>query len=140
MKILSQEICFDTKGDTDIVDITAFVQEKIEKSSLKNGVIFVCSTGSTCGITTCEYEPGLVKDLKEFFERLIPKDGHYHHDAAWGDGNGFSHLRASLLGPSLAIPFAKGALCLGTWQQVIFVDFDNRPRRRTVVVQIQGEA
>ncbi|MFH1692016.1 MAG: secondary thiamine-phosphate synthase enzyme YjbQ [Candidatus Omnitrophota bacterium] len=139
MKVLTREINFHTQGDTDIQDITPFIQEELKATGLKNGVVFVFGLGSTNGITTCEYEPGLVGDLKELFEKLIPKNSPYGHDAAWGDGNGFSHLRASLLGSSLTIPFVKSALCLGTWQQVIFIDFDNRPRDRRVIIQFQGE-
>lgn len=139
MKIVTAELNFDTQGNTDIIDITSSLKSELKKTGLKTGVVYICSMGSTSAITTCEYEPGLVADLKELFDRLVPRNKSYHHDAAWGDGNGFSHLRASLIGPSLTIPFIKSALCLGTWQQVIFIDFDNRNRRRRVVFQFQGE-
>jgi secondary thiamine-phosphate synthase enzyme len=95
--------------------------------------------GSTGAVTTCEYEPGLIEDLKELFERLIPQSKKYAHDARWGDGNGFSHVRASLAGPSLSVPFENGKLILGTWQQIIFIDFDSRPRSRTLKIQYIGE-
>ena len=100
---------------------------------------FLFVVGSTAGLTTCEYEPGLVADIKAIFEKLIPKGVTYEHDMTWGDANGFSHLRASLLGPSLTLPFKAGKLLLGTWQQIVLIDFDNRPRQRKVILQFQGE-
>jgi secondary thiamine-phosphate synthase enzyme len=130
------ELC--TKGNTDIFDITPQVAEKLSFHKIKNGIVTISVIGSTGGLTTCEYEPGLVADLKELFKKLIP-EGSYHHDQAWGDGNGHAHLRASLLGPSLTVPFREGQLILGTWQQIIFLDFDNRSRKRKIVVQILGE-
>ena len=96
-------------------------------------------SGSTAGITAFEYEPGLIRDLKEFYDKMAPTNIHYHHDETWGDANGFSHVRATLTGPSIVIPFEKGKLLLGTWQQVVLVEFDNRPRSREVVVQLMGE-
>lgn len=139
MKILTSEIQLNTKGDTDIVNITDKVTEKLQKSGLKEGVAFVFVVGSTAGLTTCEYESGLVGDLKIFFDKIIPKNVTYDHDATWGDANGFSHLRASLLKPSLFVPFFKGDLVLGTWQQIILIDFDNRARSRKIIIQLQGE-
>ncbi|MFH0876996.1 MAG: secondary thiamine-phosphate synthase enzyme YjbQ [Candidatus Omnitrophota bacterium] len=139
MKIVTSEIQLKTQGDTDVIDITDDVAQRLNQTGLKEGIAFVFVVGSTAGVTTCEAEPGLEADLKNLFEKLIPKKATYGHDAAWGDGNGHSHLRASLLGPSLAVPFAKGKLATGTWQQIIYIDFDNRPRTRQILVQFQGE-
>jgi secondary thiamine-phosphate synthase enzyme len=139
MKIVTHEIQLTTEGNTDIINITSAIAEAVKGSGLKEGMAFLFVVGSTAGLTTCEYEPGLVSDLKKFFEKLIPKNAPYAHDATWGDANGFSHLRASLLKPSLAMPFVKSRLVLGTWQQVVVIDFDNRPRDRRIVVQLQGE-
>lgn len=136
--IKTEHLHFPTQGNTDILDITPQVQEMLKKAKLKNGIVVISVVGSTAGLTTCEYEPGLVQDLKDLFKKIIPQ-GHYNHDQAWGDGNGHSHLRASLLGPSLSLAFSGGELTLGTWQQVILIDFDTRPRKRDVVVQIIGE-
>ncbi len=139
MKILHFTIEKETRGFTDILDITDDVRHLLAKSGLENGSVLLFVPGSTGGLTTIEYEPGLLEDLPELFEKLIPSNRPYHHDKTWGDGNGFSHLRASLLGPSLNVPFSHGRLTLGTWQQIIFIDFDNRPRHRHLVVQIIGE-
>ncbi len=139
MKIVTDKIEINTRGNTDIIDITTKVQEVITKSGVKEGNVLVFAVGSTAGITTIEYEPGLLKDLPELFEKLIPSNRPYHHDKTWGDGNGYAHLRASMLGASIQIPFSKGHLLLGTWQQIIFVDFDNRARQRKIIVQIIGE-
>jgi secondary thiamine-phosphate synthase enzyme len=106
---------------------------------MRNGLVTVFVPGSTAGITTIEYEPGVVEDLKKAIERLAPQNIHYDHDARWGDGNGFAHVRASLLGPSLTVPFQEGNLLVGTWQQIVLVDFDNRPRNREIIVQVTGE-
>jgi secondary thiamine-phosphate synthase enzyme len=122
----------------DVVDLTGQVTTLLERATPRDGTVTVFVPGSTAGVTTIEFEPGVVKDLTKAFERLIPQNIRYDHDARWGDGNGFSHVRASLLGPSLTIPFSSGRLLLGTWQQIILVDFDNRPRDREVIVQIQG--
>jgi secondary thiamine-phosphate synthase enzyme len=127
-----------TAGFCDIVDITAKITE-IEHGKVRQGLISVFVSGSTAAITTVEYEPGLIKDLKEFVEKLIPSNRKYHHDDRWGDDNGFSHLRASLFGPSVSIPVENGRPLLGTWQQVILLDFDNRPRTREITVQLIGE-
>jgi secondary thiamine-phosphate synthase enzyme len=137
--IYSGEISLRTQADGEIIDITAKVQKLLMESGITNGIVTVFVTHSTCGITTVEYEPGLIEDLGKAWERLAPKNIPYAHDAHWGDGNGYAHVRASLLGPSLTIPFKDKKLALGTWQQIILVDFDNRPRSRTVVVQIIGE-
>lgn len=138
MAVFTYEISVNTKGFCDIHDITPDLARAVEISGITSGLVCAFVNGSTAGITTCEYEPGLIKDLKELFERLVPKDKSYHHDQAWGDGNGFSHVRASLLGPGITIPLKDGRLMLGVWQQVILIDFDNRPRRRNVVIQIVG--
>ena len=128
-----------TAGFCDIVDITGKIIEQIEQGKVRQGLISVFVSGSTAAVTTVEYEPGLIKDLKEFVEKLIPSNRKYHHDDRWGDDNGFSHMRASLFGPSLSIPVENGRPLLGTWQQVILLDFDNRPRTREITVQLIGE-
>jgi secondary thiamine-phosphate synthase enzyme len=137
MIVVTEYLHLSTKGNTDIVDITQDVQQKLSESKLMKGTVTVSVIGSTGSLTTCEYEPGLVQDLKDFFQKIIPS-GHYCHDQAWGDGNGHAHLRASLLGPSLTIPFCDARLVLGTWQQIIFLDFDNRARQRKIVLQLMG--
>ncbi len=139
MKILTEKIEIHTRGNTDIIDVTNKVQELITQSGLKEGSVLIFASGSTAGITTIEYEPELLKDLPELLEKIIPSNRPYHHDKTWGDGNGYAHLRASLLGPSLQVPFSKGHLLLGTWQQIVFIDFDNRSRQRKIIVQITGE-
>lgn len=136
---MTESISVSTKGHTDIVDITPRVQEVVRNSKVQNGIATVFVSGSTAGLTTVEYEPGLISDLKEAFERLAPEGRTYAHDAAWGDGNGYAHVRSSLLGCSLTIPIIDGELALGTWQQVVLIDFDNRPRQRRVIVQAVGE-
>jgi len=128
-----------TKGDGEIIDITPKVQKQLTESGISGGIVTVFVQHSTCGITTVEYEPGLIEDLGKLWERIAPKNIPYAHDAHWGDGNGYAHVRASLLGASLTVPFVDKKLALGTWQQIILVDFDNRPRNRTVVVQVMGE-
>jgi secondary thiamine-phosphate synthase enzyme len=128
-----------TAGFCDIIDITARINEYIEQRKVRHGLISVFVSGSTAAITTVEYEPGLIKDLQELVEKLIPSNRKYHHDDRWGDDNGFSHLRASLFGPSVSIPIENGRPLLGTWQQVILLDFDNRPRTREITVQLIGE-
>ena len=137
--ISAEKIQIKTKGNTDIVDITEKVQEKVNNSNIENGIVTTFISGSTAALTTIEYESGLIKDLKEFFENIIPQNKEYHHNKRWHDGNGHSHLRASLIGPSLAIPFKDKKLLLGTWQQIVLIDFDNRPRQREIVLQIIGE-
>jgi secondary thiamine-phosphate synthase enzyme len=139
MKIATHEIHISTQGNTHIINITEDVVEKLDQSNLKEGTVFIFVIGSTAALTMCEYEPGLVADLKNMFEKLVPKGISYEHDTTWGDANGSAHLRASLLGPSLMVPFTKGKLILGTWQQIIFIDFDNRPRERKIIVQFHGE-
>lgn len=128
-----------TEGFSDVVDITRDVIEAVAESAVANGTVTVFIPGSTASVTTIEYESGAVEDLKEAIEALAPRDRTYRHDERWGDGNGFSHVRAALLKPGLTIPVVDGELALGTWQQVVVVDFDNRPRKRTVVMQVLGE-
>ena len=138
MTVQTHTLHVPTGGMGDVVDLTGQVTTLLERATPRDGTVTVFVPGSTAGVTTIEFEPGVVKDLTKAFERLIPQNIRYDHDARWGDGNGFSHVRASLLGPSLTIPFSSGRLLLGTWQQIILVDFDNRPRDREVIVQIQG--
>ena len=131
---------FETKGHTDIIDLTNDVQAVVDKQGFDEGKASIFVVGSTGAITTVEYEPGLVKtDLPAFFEKIAPYNHDYAHHGTWGDDNGASHVRASLLGSSLEVPFVKGKLILGTWQQIIFVDFDTHPRSRRVVVQLMGK-
>ena len=128
-----------TKGFCDIIDITGKVAEEAGRSGIRNGSVTVFCPGSTCSVTTIEYEPGVVRDLARAIEALVPSNVPYEHDRRWGDGNGFSHVRAALLKPSLTIPFLEKNLALGTWQQIVLVDFDNRRRRREIIVQVIGE-
>ena len=137
--VVTKHITLKTRGEADIINITSETQDALGESNAKNGVVTVFVPGATGGLTTVEYEPGLVSDLKALFERLAPKKAAYSHDEKWSDGNGYSHVRASLLGPSITVPFSEGKLTLGTWQQIIFIDFDNRPRSRELVIQIIGE-
>jgi secondary thiamine-phosphate synthase enzyme len=139
MAVETQTIGFSSRGFHDMKDITEKVAEVLSLSRIQNGTLTVFVPGSTGGMTTIEYEPGLEQDFAEMMERIIPRNKSYHHDARWGDGNGFSHVRASLLGPFLTIPVADGQMTLGTWQQIVFIDFDNRPRKRKLVVQVMGE-
>jgi secondary thiamine-phosphate synthase enzyme len=132
-------ISLSTKGFTDIIDITGSVASVAERSGVKNGLVTVFCQGSTGAVTTIEYEPGVVNDLRKAIERIAPSNIPYEHDRRWGDGNGFSHVRAALMKPSLAVPFTGGRLALGTWQQIVFIDFDNRKRQRELVVQVLGD-
>ena len=137
--IHTKTITESTAGCCAIVDITAKLKAQIRAVGMRNGTATLFVNGSTAALTTIEYEPGLIEDLKEFLEKYIPADQRYRHDDRWHDDNGFSHLRATLFGPSLAIPVIDGAPTLGTWQQIILMDFDNRPRDREVIVQLIGE-
>ena len=139
MPVQSSTLSLSAKGFTDVVDITGKVRDIVSSGTIDDGIATVFVPGSTAGVTTIEYESGAVTDLKEAAERLFPQDIHYAHDARWGDGNGFSHIRSAMLGTSLTIPFTKKTLLLGTWQQIVLVDFDTRPRQREVVAQIIGE-
>jgi secondary thiamine-phosphate synthase enzyme len=128
-----------TTGFSDVHDITSRVNDVLRKVKLSDGIVTVFVPGSTAGVTTIEFESGAIEDLKKAIERLAPQGIHYGHDARWGDGNGFAHVRAALLGPSVSVPLVGGKLQLGTWQQVVLIDFDNRPRTREVIVQAIGE-
>ena len=139
MPVESRTIRLSTRGFCDVVNITTEIESALAGQSLSAGVITLFVPGSTAGLTTLEYEPGCVQDLQDALERLLPQAAHYAHNARWGDGNGFSHIRAALLGPSLQVPFADRELKIGTWQQVVLVDFDNRPRQRSVLLQFIGE-
>lgn len=139
IKVHTKKLTETTQGFCDIIDITGKVQGQVQKEKLQKGLATLFVSGSTAALTTIEYEPGLVRDLKEILEELIPSNKKYHHDDRWGDDNGFSHLRASLFGPSLQIPVESGRLVLGNWQQIVLLDFDNRPRTREIVIQIMGE-
>ncbi len=139
MSVKTMSFSISTNGRTDIIDITNEVGQMVKDSGLNEGSVLIFVPGSTAGITTIEYEPGLLKDYPEFFEKIIPSGKRYHHDDTWHDGNGFSHVRAALQGASFTVPFSGGKLLLGTWQQIILVDFDNRPRTRRIIVQLNGE-
>lgn len=128
-----------TEGFSDMHDITPFAAEFLSSSGVQNGLLCVFVPGATAGLTTIECEEGALHDLREAIERMAPRNIHYEHDRRWGDGNGFSHVRAALLGPSLSVPVAEGRLRLGTWQQIILIDFDNRPRSREVIFEVVGD-
>ncbi len=139
MPIQSTTFTLQTAGFADIHDITDQASRLVTSSRVRNGLVLVFVPGSTAGVTTIEYEEGALEDLKNALQRIAPEGIHYAHDARWGDGNGFAHVRAALLGPSLSVPIVQGRLGLGTWQQIILVDFDNRPRDRMVILQVIGE-
>ena len=139
MSVETKYFEIDTDGNCDVLDITSYIKSSLDESGISNGTLTVFVPGSTAGITTIEFESGAVSDLKELFSRLAPENEFYAHNERWADGNGHSHIRASLLGPSLSIPFSSSRLILGTWQQVVLVDFDNRPRKREIILQITGE-
>ena len=132
-------IALKTSAKDEVIDLTSRVQDIISKSGIEEGLACVFVSGSTAAVTTIEHEPGLVKDIGDALERLYPKDIDYEHHQRWGDGNGHSHIRASLVGPSLSVPIINGKLHLGTWQQIVFLEFDNKPRTREVTVQIVGD-
>ena len=137
--IFSETIAFSTKGFSDILDMTPQVENIIGRSKIKNGLVTVFCPGSTGAVTTIEYESGVLKDLQKALEKIVPSNIAYEHDKRWGDGNGFSHVRAALMKPSLTIPLIHGRLTLGTWQQIVFIDFDNRKRDRNLIVHVMGE-
>ncbi|MBI4482624.1 MAG: YjbQ family protein [Acidobacteria bacterium] len=139
MPVKTTQIQVQTRGDAHILDLTDRAAAAVSESGLKDGILTVFVPGSTAGVTTLEYEPGLVHDLQAAIERLVPKGISYQHNTRWGDDNGFSHVRSALLGPSLTVPFSGGKLMHGTWQQIVLMDFDNRPRQRKVVFQVMGE-
>ncbi len=138
MEVYTGKIVLEDKGGYEVFNITEEVQGEVRKSGLKNGIVTIFVPGATGALTTIEYEPGLVKDLEEFFDKYIPPERDYHHERKWHDGNGHSHLRASLVGPSLSVPFTNSKLTLGTWQQIIFIEFDNKPHHRELIVQVIG--
>ncbi|MGB3703516.1 MAG: secondary thiamine-phosphate synthase enzyme YjbQ [Anaerolineales bacterium] len=139
MTIKTHTINLNTQGNADIQDITNHISQVVVDSGLESGIVTVFTPSATSGLTTIEFESGCISDLRRLFDEIIDPQRHYAHNARWGDGNGHSHVRAALLGPSLCIPFVNRRLTLGTWQQVIFVDFDNRQRHRELVAQIIGE-
>lgn len=139
MSVRNGSITLRTNAKDEIIDVTAQAQEIVSKSKIRNGLACVFVVGSTAGVTTVEHEPGLVSDMKDAMERLYPRDIDYEHHQRWGDGNGHSHIRASFVGPSLTVPVVDGSLQLGTWQQIVFMEFDNKPRTRELTVQVVGE-
>ncbi len=128
----------DAEPQCHVVDITSLVAEKVKQSGVRDGLVTVFNVGSTAGVTTVEFEPGCVKDLSDLFDRVAPPTHDYHHEQTWHDGNGYSHMRASLLKPDLSVPVMDRAMRLGTWQQIVLINFDNKARRRTVAVQVLG--
>ena len=139
MPVAIESIRISTKGKDDVIDVTGKVLDIIRSSKISNGNVTVFVSGSTASVTTIEYEPGLIKDIKELGERIAPSDIDYAHNETWGDGNGYSHIRASAIGPSLTVPFEDGKMTLGTWQQIVVIDHDTRSRSRDIVVQVIGE-
>lgn len=139
MPVKTGSLTLSTRGNADVHDITSELARLVAESGLHAGTVTVFSPSSTSGLTTIEYESGALADLRRLFDEILPADREYAHNARWGDGNGHSHVRAALLGPSLTVPFVAGRLTLGTWQQIVYLDFDVRPRRRELVVQVMGE-
>jgi secondary thiamine-phosphate synthase enzyme len=138
--VVTKQLKIETNGNCDIVNITEHVTTAVGESNIKDGIVTIFNVGSTAGVTTTEYEPGLVNyDIAAAFEKIAPRNGSYEHEKTWHDDNGHAHVCASVLGPSLTIPVIDGRMTLGTWQQIILVDFDTRPRTRTVICQINGE-
>lgn len=139
MQVKLNHIFLSTRGDTDIIDLTQKVIDGVDSCGIQDGLVTIFCPSSTSGVTTLEYEPGVTQDLKRIFNELVPAEDIYLHDEAWHDGNGHSHVRAALLKASLTVPLVNGKLTLGTWQQIVYIDFDNRPRKREILVQIMGE-
>jgi secondary thiamine-phosphate synthase enzyme len=139
MTVINKTIRINTRGNCDMIDITGHIAKELNNSDIDSGMATIFITGSTAGITTIEYEGGVLSDYKDMWNRNVPSNIAYQHDQRWGDGNGYSHVRASLQGPSLVVPFAKKKMMLGTWQQIVVVDFDNRARSREIVLQLLGE-
>ncbi|UCF57091.1 MAG: YjbQ family protein [Deltaproteobacteria bacterium] len=139
MSIEVHKISVKTTAKTDIIDLTPQVRKEIQRSTVRNGHATLFIPGSTAALTTIEYESGVINDLKKAIERMAPQDLYYEHNERWGDGNGYSHVRSALIGPSLHIPIIDGKITLGTWQQIVLLDFDNRPRKRQIIVQMLGE-
>jgi secondary thiamine-phosphate synthase enzyme len=138
MAVTTKTLTFDSKGAGEMIDITKAVQDVVSSGSIDEGIVTIFVPGSTASITTIEFEPGLQQDFPRAMERIAPADARYDHDARWGDGNGMSHVRASTVGPGIVVPFKDKMMLLGTWQQVALVDFDTRPRKRNVIVQVLG--
>jgi secondary thiamine-phosphate synthase enzyme len=139
MAVYTASFTIETRGVTDIIDVTDYVEDALTRSGLTDGTATVFVGGSTAGLMTVEFESGLLQDLRDAFERMAPRNGYYAHNERWGDGNGYAHVRASMTGQDMSIPFSGKKLILGTWQQIILVDFDNRPRQREITVQVMGE-
>ncbi len=139
MPVITKKIKLNTKGNTDIIDITSRVASAVSGAGMEKGVVTIFVPGSTGGLSTVEYEPGLIQDLKNFFEKIAPSSLTYQHNLRWHDGNGCAHVRAAFLGPSISVPFIDGEMQLGTWQQIVFIDFDTRAREREIIVQVVGE-
>lgn len=139
MPTQNHQIVVSTTAKTDIIDLTPQVSTEVHKSPVQNGAVTLFIPGSTAALTTIEFETGVLNDLKKAIEKMAPEDIYYEHNERWGDGNGYSHVRAALMGPSLHIPIIEGRMVLGTWQQIVLLDFDNRPRERRIVVHISGE-
>ena len=139
MTIITKTAQIETRGENDVIDITGQTSKALEESNLEDGIVTVYIPGSTAAITTIEYEPGLIQDFPSMLSRIVPKDIEYQHDNTWHDGNGHSHVKASLIGPSMTIPFKDGNLMLGTWQQIVLLETDTRPRERKIILQIIGE-
>ncbi|MCS7116766.1 MAG: secondary thiamine-phosphate synthase enzyme YjbQ [Nitrososphaerota archaeon] len=139
MVVITRYLKLNTRGEGDILDITDEVSKYVKASGIDNGIVTIFIPGSTGALTTIEYEPGLLQDFPQMLNRIAPKDIHYEHDKRWGNKNGHSHVRASLIGPSLTVPFVNGRLMLGTWQQIVFIELDIRPRSREIILQIMGE-
>ncbi|MCD1295158.1 secondary thiamine-phosphate synthase enzyme [Methanocella sp. CWC-04] len=139
MAVITQKFSLETQGKSQMIDITSHVQGIVSSANVSNGIVTVFVPGSTASVTTIEYEPGLIKDFPRALEKIAPSNASYDHDMTWGDGNGHSHVRASLMGPGIVVPFQDKRLMLGTWQQIVLLDFDVRPRNRQLVVQVMGE-
>ena len=137
--VVTRSVQLSTRGNGDMLDITPQVAREVQQSGVSSGIVTIFAPSATSGLTTIEYESGALADLKHLFDEIVPEDGDYRHNLRWGDGNGHSHVRAALVGPSLTVPFTQGRLLLGTWQHVTYIDFDNRARRRELVLQIMGE-
>ena len=137
--VLTKRITFQTKGNCDIINVTPEVEQQVAETKIKNGIVTIFISGSTAGITTIECESGLLSDFQSMWERVVPQNIPYEHNRAWGEGNGHAHVRASLLGASLVVPFTDKKIAIGTWQQIVLIDFDNRPRSRQLILQIMGE-
>lgn len=138
MRVIRRESLYQTTSGTDVVDLTTDAQAVVDESGVEEGLLLVAVAGSTASVTTIEYESGAVADLKRVLEELAPSNGEYRHNLRWGDGNGYSHVRAALMGPSVSFAVVEGRIAVGTWQQIVLCDFDNRPRRRRVLFQVMG--